>query len=314
MFGYSSQFNQNYNTIDYRLLQIYQKKAFESVLHYLFSFVKINLLSTSCLQGRTMKLVFTDLDGTLLDYDTYSFADAKQALDFLKQNNIPVIINTSKTKSEVLEIRKALNIEKSPFIVENGGGIYFPESFDFKDLKPMDGFFLFKIGKSYEKILEFFREVKNRFKMRGFNQMSADDIMKLTHLSLKAAGNAKTREFSEPFILGREDKIKELKYEAFKYNITVTKGGRFYHLISNKQDKGIALLKTKNIYENILNEKVETTALGDGENDFSMLACCDYPVLIPFANGRYHNRQIPDHIKAPYSGAKGWNAYFIEGH
>jgi len=42
MFGYFGQFNQNYNTIDYGLLQIYQKKAFESVLHYLFSFVKIN--------------------------------------------------------------------------------------------------------------------------------------------------------------------------------------------------------------------------------------------------------------------------------
>ena len=38
-------------------------------------------------------LVFTDLDGTLLDHDTYSFEAALPCINLLKNNDIPIIIN-----------------------------------------------------------------------------------------------------------------------------------------------------------------------------------------------------------------------------
>ncbi|MFO7748673.1 MAG: HAD-IIB family hydrolase [Desulfobacteraceae bacterium] len=254
-----------------------------------------------------MKLIFTDLDGTLLDHDTYSFDEAKDALCLLKENNIPVIINSSKTKAEILGIRNALGIDQSPFIVENGGGIFFPGHFSFEDLKQRDGFYLWKIGKSYEKILAFFEKVKERYHMVGFHQMDVDEIAKQTNLSFKQAQQAKERNFSEPFTLGRPKLLKELTWEARAENLHVTRGGRFYHLISNRQDKGVALLKTKAIYEAMRKEKVETIALGDGENDYSMLSNCDHPVLIPTTGGEYHNTTIAGHIKAGDPGPKGWN-------
>jgi HAD superfamily hydrolase (TIGR01484 family) len=46
-------------------------------------------------------LVFTDLDGTLLDHHTYSFEPALPALNSLKEKNIPLIICTSKTRAEI---------------------------------------------------------------------------------------------------------------------------------------------------------------------------------------------------------------------
>jgi len=260
-----------------------------------------------CKWGEKVKLIFTDLDGTLLDHDTYSFDEAKEALCLLKKNDIPVIINSSKTKAEILGIRKALGIDQSPFIVENGGGIYFPGHFPFDDLKEIDGFYRCKIGKSYEKILAFFEKVKERYDMVGFHQMSIAEIAKQTNLSVKQAQQAKERDFSEPFTLGRPDLLKELASEARAENMHVTKGGRFYHLVSNKQDKGVALLATKSIYEAMLNEKVETIALGDGENDYSMLFNCDHPVVVPTSGGEYHNTTIAGHIKAGYPGPKGWN-------
>ena len=55
MFGYSDQFSKNYNTIDYGLLQIYQIKVFESVLHYLLSFVKI--ISYQILKGLKKSMI-----------------------------------------------------------------------------------------------------------------------------------------------------------------------------------------------------------------------------------------------------------------
>ena len=46
-------------------------------------------------------IVFTDLDGTLLDHDDYSFEAARPALAKLETLNIPVILTTSKTATEV---------------------------------------------------------------------------------------------------------------------------------------------------------------------------------------------------------------------
>ena len=68
-------------------------------------------------------IIFTDLDGTLLDYASYSFAKAETALAYIKQRSIPLIICSSKTKKEILVYREKLGI-KEPFISENGGGIF----------------------------------------------------------------------------------------------------------------------------------------------------------------------------------------------
>ena len=46
-------------------------------------------------------LVFTDLDGTLLDHDSYSFEPARPALARLRSAGVPVIPTTSKTLAEV---------------------------------------------------------------------------------------------------------------------------------------------------------------------------------------------------------------------
>ncbi len=48
-------------------------------------------------------IVFSDLDGTLLDHHTYSFQEATEALDALRKRAIPLILCTSKTRSELLD-------------------------------------------------------------------------------------------------------------------------------------------------------------------------------------------------------------------
>src|SRR5574337_76081 len=70
-------------------------------------------------------LIFTDLDGTLLDHKTYSFDPAQEALNEVEQRGIPLILCTSKTRTEVERLRRALN-NHHPFIVENGGAVFIP--------------------------------------------------------------------------------------------------------------------------------------------------------------------------------------------
>lgn len=66
-----------------------------------------------------MQTVFTDLDGTLLDHETYSWEAARPALERLELSGIPWILVTSKTRAEVELWRKQLG-NRHPFIIENG--------------------------------------------------------------------------------------------------------------------------------------------------------------------------------------------------
>ena len=75
-----------------------------------------------------MLVIYTDLDGTLLDHETYSFDAARQALDRLQAQAIPLIFCTSKTRSET-EMWRARMQNAHPFIVENGGALFVPAGY-----------------------------------------------------------------------------------------------------------------------------------------------------------------------------------------
>ena len=70
-------------------------------------------------------LLFSDLDGTLLDHDSYDWSPAKPALKKLAASNIPVVLNSSKTAGEIRTVREQLG-NTAPFIVENGAAVIVP--------------------------------------------------------------------------------------------------------------------------------------------------------------------------------------------
>ena len=70
-------------------------------------------------------LIFTDLDGSLLDAETYSFDAACEALAEIRLRDYPLILASSKTRVEMLELQAVLGI-RSPFICENGAALCSP--------------------------------------------------------------------------------------------------------------------------------------------------------------------------------------------
>lgn len=62
-------------------------------------------------------LILTDLDGSLLDADTYGYEAARPALKSLRDRGIPLIFCSSKTFAEVEPIRHEME-NTVPFIVE----------------------------------------------------------------------------------------------------------------------------------------------------------------------------------------------------
>ncbi|WP_457642724.1 HAD-IIB family hydrolase [Persephonella sp.] len=255
-----------------------------------------------------MVVVFTDLDGSLLNHDDYSYADALPALEKIKRKKIPLVFTTSKTRPEVEILQQEIGIDE-PFIIENGAAVFFPENyrnFNLAYLPQTDRYRVIILGERYEKIRQFVEKVKDRYKIKGFGDMTVEEIAQLTDLPVEKAELAKKREFTEPFIIQDESLIPQLQKEAEKSGLKITKGGRFYHLIGKGQDKGKAVVETISIFKKHTGQ-IKTVGVGDSKNDEPMLKIVDIPVLIPKINNTYENIKIKGLIRASYPGSKGWN-------
>jgi len=260
------------------------------------------------------KIIFTDLDGTFLNHDDYSFADSLDALKLISKENIPLIFTTSKTKKEIELLQKEVGI-KEPFIVENGAAIFFPKNYknlDLSSLQEKDDYFVYQLGLTYEEILNFYNKYKKEFGMYGFSDMSEQEVASYTSLSIDNIKLSKSRDFTEPFILKDRSKLKNLKTLALTYGIKITEGGRFFHLMGEKQDKGLAVIRAKKIFSKLFNEDIQALGLGDGPNDIEMLQSVEIPIVIRNHKDEYVETGIEFIQKSTYKGSKGWNEMVLK--
>ena len=255
-------------------------------------------------------IIFTDLDGTLLDHNTYSFDAAREALDRVKEACIPLILCSSKTRAEIEIWREKLN-NNDPFISENGGAIFFTETLNCINKKYIgrDGYRVIELGTPYPEVVVQFKTLKNEFgnRIRGFSEMGLDEVINLTGLSQREAALAKQREYTEPFVFdGDENEERELEKSIRNLNMNLTKGGRFFHLLGDN-DKGKAINIIAEMYKET-HPELKTVALGDSFNDLPMLRAADIPILVQNPGGLY-DRQIDlsNLRRAPGSGPIGWN-------
>ena len=72
-------------------------------------------------------LIFTDLDGTLLNFKTFDVAPILPFISKLKDAGIQIVPNSSKCHFEIKEIISKINLE-CPYITENGAAIYIPKN------------------------------------------------------------------------------------------------------------------------------------------------------------------------------------------
>jgi len=257
-------------------------------------------------------LIFTDVDGTLLNHNSYQWDKAEPALALCQSYNIPVIMVSSKTRSELDILRRQTGLT-SPFISENGGGIFFPKEWHAK-IPPnavLEGnLWKCSVGTPYRDLVKGLGEIRRELgsKLRGFSDMTPEEISGITGLDRKGSALAAIREFDEPFIMEEGDKtdLEALRRAAEKRGFQISKGGRFYH-IHGRNDKGDAVRRIISWHKECQGETF-TVALGDSPNDFPMFEQVDQPILIRskqvFPD---FERQMPGLIIMRESGPEGWN-------
>jgi len=252
-------------------------------------------------------IIVTDLDGTLLDSKTYSFEEARPALELIKKNDIPLVLCSSKTRAELVIWRNRLE-NRHPFIVENGGGIFIPEGyFPFPvEGETRNGYRVISLGVPYAGIREQFTRLRDELQIpvTGFGDMTPADVSKLTGLSLDEAVLAKQREYGEPFVFpGAADERMLRSIEASGLRWTQ---GRLFHLMGNHhKGKAVALLRT--LFERAKGPVI-IAGLGDSLNDFPFLLAVDNPILVRRENGSLDPRiTIPGLYCTQKIGPAGWN-------
>jgi mannosyl-3-phosphoglycerate phosphatase len=239
----------------------------------------MNMPSNTCF------LVFSDLDGSLLDHHTYSYLDAQPQLHMLEHREIPVIPATSKTRVEVEFLRAQLS-NTGPFIVENGAAVFIPEGyFDRQpvDTVARDGYWVRELSASRDKWLNLLAELLEQFPQEYdyFFRAGTAGVMQMTNLPQERAVEANQREYSEPVKwLGGEEREAEFIACLQSRGACVQRGGRFL-AVSGDCDKGRALAWLRQVYrESKPGSLWHDLAIGDSDNDRAMLEAAETALVV----------------------------------
>ena len=231
-------------------------------------------------------LIFTDLDGSLLDRDTFKFDEIKDYIRQLISKGIFIIPNTSKTEKEILEFNSDLG-SSLPFISENGSSINGLNLLN-KDL-PQE----LILSREKEILLEIFKKTVSpnlQNKCKWLSEMDTRNqslILGLEHKKLKMALD---RKFTLPFIFnGNKNQKKELSKIIKNKGLFLQEGGRVIHL-TDRVNKAKALKVFVRFYKKN-NKNVKTIAVGDNYNDLDMLKTSDFPCLV--FNDKFTLDEIP---------------------
>lgn len=240
-------------------------------------------------------VIFSDLDGTLLDHESYSFSAALPALGRLKRLNIPIILASSKTAAELHRIQEAMGLTAYPAIIENGAGLI---GLDGDDLP----------GPDYTALRQHLDGLPSdlRAGFTGFGDMTDETVAKVTGLTLSDAAMARSRHFSEPGLWSGSAQRKSEFLSALKScGVHAREGGRFLTLsFGHTKASQMDVVKAR------LNPAT-TLALGDAPNDVEMLEAADYAFIIrnphrpvlPALPGEASGRIA----RTKETGPEGWN-------
>jgi mannosyl-3-phosphoglycerate phosphatase len=242
-------------------------------------------------------LVATDLDGSLLDHESYSFSAAADALARIRSLQLPLILASSKTRPEILQLQTQLGI-RFPFICENGAAIISPGP---------RGYLVEALAPPRDKVLQALAELRSAhgYLFTGFADVGVEEIATMTGLGPAEAAQAADRDFTEPLLwLDTDERLARFREQLAANKLVATQGGRFLS-IAGQCDKGAALRRLRQLYGGVRNTLV--IALGDSPNDESMLDAADIAVVIKSARSEAVNPVKPERvIRTTEPGPSGW--------
>jgi mannosyl-3-phosphoglycerate phosphatase len=248
-------------------------------------------------------VLFTDLDGTLLDHHTYLPGPALPALRQVKQAGVLVLPATAKTLAEVRQISAELDLTDGA-IVENGAAVALPAKFpDHLSGDAVDG--LIVLGTPYDVVRESLAEAAAEAgaRVRGYGDMTADEVAAETGLSPAEAARARSRQWSETFLVTEGDPA-AVAGALRRRGLRAVRGARFLTAMGNHDKGEAALLVLARLRQR--GDDVRSWAVGDAANDTELLAAVDHPLLVRAGHGDWAEMDLPGLVRLDGVGPAGW--------
>ena len=260
----------------------------------------------------TALILFSDLDGTLLNTETYAYEAALPIIEHLKAQGVPVIPVTSKTRAEVETLIQEVGLT-DPFVTENGSAIYILREscpFELPEGEDDGPYRVLQLGVSYVMARAGLKAIAQEIgrPLKGFGDLSVDQVQQLTGLDAKDAKQAKMREFTEPFLTPKNTTPERLTAAAAEMGFRVVVGDRFSHLIGAVAGKGAAVHKLVSLYATTFpdTETITTVGLGNSPNDLDMLENVDQAIVMPGPSGPHPRLADRGWQIAPEPAPEGW--------
>ena len=256
-------------------------------------------------------LIFTDLDGSLLNHSNFEFYTIKPFILKCLRNNIRIIPNTSKTKNEVEFFSEQLGVD-IPFIVENGSAIHNLDlvcsHFD-KNIKSLI------LSRTANEIFEIFNDkvpLSLRNQCLFLKDMNASKQSKVLGLNGEQLTSALNRLYSIPLIFNGPIEIKNELISIFNdLDIKLHEGGRVINICDNCS-KGDAMKIILKKMEDI-KKKYHSIVIGDSPNDISMLDLSNQPCVVPLPDQENLKKlKLKKVIRANQVAPDGWKEVVLK--
>ncbi|MDA8480330.1 mannosyl-3-phosphoglycerate phosphatase-related protein [Citrobacter sp. Awk 4] len=260
-------------------------------------------------------LIFTDLDGTLLDSHTYEWQPAADWLATLRKHRIPVILCSSKTAAEMLYLQNMLDLQGLPFIAENGAVIQLDTHWQTHPDYPRQ-----IAGTPHAEISMVLNKLrdKGRYKFTTFDDVDEQVIAEWTGLNHTQSALTRLHEASVSLIWRDSDeRMAQFAAKLSELGLQFLHGARFWHVLDTSVGKDLAANWLTGEYQRQWKKHPITLGLGDGPNDAPLLDVMDYAVIVKGLNreGVRLKADTPQRVyHTQQEGPEGWREgmdYFI---
>jgi len=229
----------------------------------------------------TLKAIFSDIDGTLLNSNHQITEETKKAILKVVNNNIPFILVSARMPSGILHLQQTLSID-SPIICYSGALILGPDN-DNGEKTIIDSTSLLQtdVQKLYKIVNELYSSIN--ISLYSHNQWVVSDSQNEWVLQEKEITNAspihrhlpsfieENHDIHKCLCMGEPQIINQLEStlkDKFA-NLTIYKSKDTYlEIMSGNVSKSNAIKKLENLYH-ITNQEI--MAIGDNFNDMDML-------------------------------------------
>ncbi len=260
------------------------------------------MLIFTLMKQKKQIVIFTDLDGSLLDKNTFEFDEIEDYFRELISIGIIIIPNSSKTEAELSDFNNQYNLNLS-FIAENGSSIH-GLNLIHKNL-PKKIF----LSRTSDEIYNVYNQKippKLKSKITFILNLKSNEQREIFGLPLEKMNLAIKRNYSLPI---KFNGIEIEKNEFIKIindsGLTVQTGGRIMNICDNV-NKSKAMCKTIELINKEIDNEIISIGVGDNQNDIDMLKHSDYPCLVK--NNSFDSAlvNIDNLIKSSEPSPKGW--------